>query len=114
MIENHPFKITEYDRFVTVTWPAFHDIRDKMTKVKLVEAAFQQSKAVEVGFVLELNNKEYDIMWINSFLSLTQNDYVHYVQDMYVIRGVAYRDKQDAEKLYNWLEGKYIWQLLKD
>lgn len=111
---NNPFKVTEYDKFVTVTWPAFNDIREKMTKLKLIEAAFQQSRAVEVGFVLELNDNEYDIMWINSFLSLTENDYVNYLQDMYTVKGIAYRDRSDADKFYNWLEGKYIWQLLKE
>ncbi len=111
---DHPFKITQYDKFVTVTWPTLTDVREKVTKLKLIEAAFNQSKAVEVGFVLELNNSEYDIMWINSFLSLTENDYVNYLQDMYTIKGVAYRDRTDAEQFFDWLEGKYIWQLLKE
>jgi len=110
---DHPFKITQYEKFVTVSWPTFKDVREKVTKLKLVEAAFNQSNAVEVGFVLELNNKEYDILWINSFLSLTENDYLAYLQDMYTIKGVAYRDMSDATKFFDWLEGKYIWQLLK-
>ena len=111
---DHPFKVTQYDRFATVTWPNMVDIREKVYKIKLLEATFDHTKAYEVGFVLELNNKEYDIMWINEELRyITDHNYGSYLQDMYVIKGVAYRDKKDAEKFYNWLEGKYIWQVLK-
>ena len=111
---DHPFKITQYEKFVTVTWPTFTDIREKVTKIKLMEAAFSHTDAFEVGFVLELNNKEYDIMWVNAtVMYMTDQQYGNYLQDMYTIKGVAYRDKPDADKFFDWLEGKYIWQLLK-
>lgn len=109
-----PFVITEYEKFVTVTWPSFQDIRQKITKIKLLLLAFEQTKAFEIGVVLELNNKEYDIMWVKEYVQLTENDYLSYLQDMYVIKGIAYRDRADAEKFYDWLEGKYIWHLLKE
>jgi hypothetical protein len=80
-----------------------------------MEATFSHTDAFEVGFVLELNNKEYDIMWINAtVMYMTDQNYSNYLQDMYTIKGVAYRDRTDADKFYDWLEGKYIWQLLKE
>ena len=111
---DHPFKITQYDKFVTVTWPNMEDIRQKIYKIKLMEAAFSHTDAFEVGFVLELNNKEYDIMWVNAtVMYMTDQEYGNYLQDMYTIKGVAYRDMSAATKFFDWLEGKYIWQLLK-
>jgi hypothetical protein len=112
---DHPFQVTQYDKFTTVTWPSFTDIRQKVTKLKLMEAAFSHTDAFEVGFVLELDNKEYDIMWVNqTVMMMTDHEYGNYLQDMYTIKGVAYRNKPDATKFFDWLEGKYIWQLLKE
>ena len=112
---DHPFKITQYDKFVTVTWPNMEDIRQKIYKIKLMEAALDNTNAVDVGFVLELNDKEYDIMWVNTaVMYMTDHEYGNYLQDMYTIKGVAYRDMSDATKFFDWLEGKYIWQLLRE
>lgn len=112
--EQSPFVITQYDKFITVTWPTFDNIREVDTKNKLADMVFKESKAIEVGFVVELNNKEYDILWINVELSYLKNNYVEYLLDMYIIKGVAFRTRAEAELVQEWLEKKYIWQLLKE
>ena len=112
--EQSPFVITEHDRCVTVTWPSFKDIREMDTKVKLVEAAFRESDAYEVGFCVELQNKEYDILWIDVYVTYQKNDYSRYLLDMYIVKGVAFRGLKEAEMFHKWLEGKYIWELLKE
>ena len=112
--EHSPFVITQYDKFVTLTWPTFDNIREVDTKNKLADMVFKESKAYEVGFVVELNNKEYDILWINVELSYLKNNYVEYLLDMYSIKGVAFRTKTEAEVIQEWLEKKYIWQLLTE
>lgn len=112
--EQSPFVITQYDKFVTLTWPTFENIREVDTKNKLADMVFKESKAYEVGFVVELNNKEYDILWINVEVHYLKNDYVEYLLDMYIIKGVAFRTKSEAEVIQEWLEKKYIWQLLKE
>ena len=112
--EQSPFVITQYDKFVTVTWPTFDNIREVDTKNKLADVVFTESKADEVGFVVELNNKEYDVLWINLSAFYLKNNYVEYLLDMYSIKGVAFRNKMEAEVIQEWLEKKYIWQLLKE
>lgn len=111
--EQSPFVITQYDKFVTVTWPTFDNIREVDTKNKLAGMVFKESKAYEVGFVVELTNKEYDILWINVEVHYLKNDYVEYLLDMYIIKGVAFRTKSEADVIQEWLEKKYVWQLLK-
>lgn len=111
--EQSPFVITEYDKFVTVTWPTFENIREVDTKNKLADIVFKESKAYEVGFVVELNNKEHDVLWINVEIHYLKNDYVEYLLDMYSVKGVAFRSKAEAEIIQEWLEKKYIWKLLQ-
>ena len=111
--EQSPFVITQYDKFVTVTWPTFENIKEVDTKNKLADIMFKESKAYEVGFVVLLNNKEYDILWVNVELHYLKVEYVEYLLDMYTIKGVAFRSKPEAELIKEWLEKKYIWQLLK-
>lgn len=111
--EQSPFVITQYDTFVTVTWPTFENIREVDTKSKLADFVFKESKAYEVGFVVVLSNKEYDVLWINVEAHFLTNDYVEYLLDMYSIKGVAFRSTAEAELIQEWLEKKYIWQILQ-
>ena len=111
--EHSPFIITQHKKCVTVTWPTFKDIREPDYKHKLVEAAFKESKAYEVGFCVELKNNEYDILWVDVSVKYLKEDYSEYLLDMYVIKGVAFRSMSEAELFHKWIEGKYIWQLLK-
>lgn len=111
---SNPFIITEHEKCITITWPSFADINMLDTKIKLVEAAFREALAYEVGFCVKLENDEFDILWIDSQVQYQKNDYTRYLLDMYDVKGVAFRSRKEADMFHKWIESKYIWHLLTD
>ena len=54
-------------------------------------------------------------MWINlnTWAQDINGDYARYLEDMYEIKGVAFNSKDEANKLQDYLEKKYIWKTLQ-
>lgn len=115
-MNNSPFELytTERNNHV-VHWPTFVNIRDVGTRVKLLDILFREVKCFEVGLAILLQGGEMDTLWIDFSVwaqDTTQN-YSDYLMDMYEIRGVVFRNKNEAEQFQDILEKKYIWKILQ-
>lgn len=115
-MNNSPFELykTEKDNYV-VHWPTFRNIRDTETGIKLLDILFGEIKCFEVGLSLLLQGGDKDTLWISftSWVQDTSHTYSEYLMDMYEIRAVVFRNKDEAEQFQNILEKKYIWKILK-
>ena len=105
---------TERDNHV-VHWPTFKNIRDVDTRIKLLDILFGEVKCFEVGLGLLLQGGDMDTLWIkfSAWAQDTNHSYSEYLQDMYEIRAVVFRNKKEAEQFQDILEKKYIWKVLK-
>jgi hypothetical protein len=85
------------------------------TKKLLTDLLFKDMKVKEAGFVLDTYDGEVDIMWVDyKFWTRDSNgEYAKYLEDMYVIKGVAFNNEDEAVKLKDYLEKKYIWKTLQ-
>jgi hypothetical protein len=54
-------------------------------------------------------------MWITwyAWAQDVNGDYATYLEDMYEIKGVAFNSENEALKLQDYLEKKYIWKTLQ-
>jgi len=115
-MKNSPFELytTERDNHV-VHWPTFKNIRDVDTRIKLLDISFGEVQCFEVGLGLLLQGGDLDTLWIkfSAWAQDTNHSYSEYLQDMYEIRAVVFRDKTEAIKFQDILEKKYIWKILK-
>jgi hypothetical protein len=115
-MNNSPFELysTTHGNHV-VHWPTFKNIRDVDTRIKLLDVLFKEVQCFEVGLGILLQGGDMDTLWID-FSAWAQNpnhSYSEYLMDMYEIRGVVFRNKNEAEQFQNILEKKYIWKVLK-
>ncbi len=115
-MNNSPFELytTEKNNHV-VNWPSFRNIRDADTRLKLLDILFEEIKCFEVGLGLLLHGGNMDTLWISfsSWAQDTSHVYSEYLMDMYEIRCVVFRNKDEAEQFQDILEKKYIWKVLK-
>ena len=115
-MNNTPFPITSLQKgkFI-VSWPNWDNIRRFETKKLLVDLLFKDMKVKEAGFALATYDGKIDIMWVNyKFWAQDVNgEYARYLEDMYTIKGVAFNNKDEAIKLQDYLEKKYIWKTLQ-
>jgi hypothetical protein len=110
---NSPFILTSNNnKIFTVSWPTYNDIRETELKLKLLELLFNKFNTPDVGLVIEFNNEEVDIMWINEFAYVLHPEIDQYMYDHYKIVGVAFEDLSKAELLKDWLEKKLVWKIL--
>jgi hypothetical protein len=98
-----------------VHWPTFKNIRDVDARIRLLDILFVEVKCFEVGLALLLQNGEIETLWIefNSWAPGPNHVYSEYLMDMYEIRGVVFKNNEEAKQFQDILEKKYIWKILK-
>jgi hypothetical protein len=98
-----------------LSWPNWDNIKQFDTKKLLVDLLFKDMNVNEAGFVLDTYDDKADIMWVGyQFWAQDVNgEYARYLEDMYTIKGVAFNNKDEAIKLQDYLEKKYIWKTLQ-
>ena len=113
---NKLFPITSLQKgkFI-VSWPDWDNIKRFNTKKLLVDVLFNDMKIKEAGFALDTMDDEIDIMWVDHrwWMQDSTGEYARYLEDMYVIKGVVFNSKDEAVKLQDYLEKKYIWKTLQ-
>ena len=111
---NSPFVLKDIkNKVFTVSWPTYNDIREVETKIRLLDTLFKLNM-YEVGLVIQYNQDELDIMWINQFAFLGHPEIDQYMFDHYQIIGVAFHDVGEAESFKEWLDKKLVWKILND
>jgi len=111
-----PFILNDLpDNTWSVEWPTFKNITDKVTGKKLLTILFEDIKCFHVGIGIKLSGGEMDTLWLDSKLYWqdTEGSYTNYLEDMYEIGGVVFMHKDEALKLQDILEKKYIWKTLQ-
>lgn len=80
----------------------------------LLDILFAVIKCEEVGIAVQLNSGEVDVLWIGieAYSKDKSLNYSHYIQEMYVIQGIVFKDDDKATAFYEWLEKKYVWDAL--
>jgi len=80
----------------------------------ILDILFAVIKCDEVGFGVVLNSGEVEPLWIDKgdWLKDKSRDYSTYVQEMYNIVGILFRDHSKAVQFHDWLEKKYMWETL--
>jgi hypothetical protein len=115
-MNNSPFIVNKStnDNWV-VSWPTFRSIRDSVSNIKLLDILFGEMQCYQVGLAILLRGNEYDTLWIDAIVWYqdTKKQYGDYLESMYEIQGVVFREQHEAEKLQDILEKKYIWKVLK-
>jgi hypothetical protein len=98
-----------------VSWPKWGNIKTFDIKKKLLDVLFEDIGSDEVGISISIVKYELDIMWItlNTWAQDVNGEYARYLEDMYEIKGVAFNSENEALKLQDYLEKKYIWKTLQ-
>jgi len=115
-MNNSPFPITSLQKGkFLVSWPKWQNIKHFHTKKKLLDVLFDDIGSEEVGISISIVKYELDIMWItlNTWAQDVNGEYASYLEDMYEIKGVAFNSENEALKLQDYLEKKYIWKTLQ-
>jgi hypothetical protein len=115
-MNNTPFPITPLqDNKFMLSWPRWQNIKHFHTKKKLLDVLFDDIGSEEVGISISIVKDELDIMWITwqTWAQDVNGDYATYLEDMYEIKGVAFNSENEAIKLQDYLEKKYIWKTLQ-
>lgn len=111
MVMNSPFILTRTTDKYSVSWPTFHDIRGNPACYNLLKLLFETMQMNEV--VLMLNNDQKVTLNGTVWYSNNGDKYAEWLMAQYNITGVIFKEKAKAEYLQDYLEKKYIWQLLK-
>lgn len=102
----------------SIIWQDYHLIKHLLGKGNLLKSLFNVSgvKTNKIGLHVQLNNKEVDILWIDAVVYYTdlKNSYAEYIEDMYVIKGATFDNKEGMLKVYDFLEKKLVWKILND
>jgi hypothetical protein len=115
-MNNTPFPITSLQKGkFLVSWPKWGNIKTFDIKKKLLDVLFEDIGSDEVGISISIVKYELDIMWItlNTWAQDVNGEYASYLEDMYEIKGVAFNSENEALKLQDYLEKKYIWKTLQ-
>jgi hypothetical protein len=115
-MNNKPFPITSLQKGkFLVSWPKWGNIQTFAIKKKLLDVLFEDIGSDEVGISISIVKDELDIMWItlNTWAQDVNGEYARYLEDMYEIKGVAFNSEDEALKLQDYLEKKYIWKTLQ-
>lgn len=97
-----------------VSWPDLGPVSSIAQREKLLKLVFNECRAWQAGFILQLNESESDILWVDASVAYqdVNNYYSNYLQDMYKIKGVVFNEENCADKFYNILEKKLMWRIL--
>ena len=111
-----PFKLQSSKLFPEhhsfVSWTP--DVRKFVKSYILTDVLFAVIKCKEVGFAVKLNSGDHDSLWLDfeKWAQDKSKNYSHYLQDMYIIDGVIFKEHDKAEQFHDWLEKKYMWETL--
>lgn len=111
MVMKSPFTLTLNGKKYSVSWPTFHDICGNPACFNLLKLLFDTMKMNQVTLILDSNQT----VSINSELWYSNhgNQYTEWLMSQYNISGVIFNEKNKAKYLQDYLEKKYVWQLLK-
>ena len=115
-MNNTPFPINSLqDNTFMLLFNNWYQVSRFDTKKLLIDLLFKDMKVKEAGVALDIYDGEIDIMWVDyKFWSRDSNgEYARYLEDMYVIKGVVFTNKDEEIKLQDYLEKKYIWKTLQ-
>jgi len=114
MTQLFPITSLQNDKYM-LSWPDWDNIKRFATKKLLIDLLFKDMKVKEAGFALDISDGKVDIMWVDcKFWTRDSNgEYARYLEDMYTIKGVAFNSEDEAIKLKDYLEKKYIWKTLQ-
>lgn len=108
---NSPFTINEVKQGYTVTWPSFYNIRGNPTCFNLLKLLFEKIKVDEAMLLL---NKDQMVTIQNELWYTKRGEaYSEWLMSQYDVTGVFLKQKDQASKLKEEFEKKYMWQLLK-
>lgn len=110
------FSIKKLKDSYVVGW-SFHyseQLLFKKIEKDVIKKAMATNRYQALGFALALNNpNDLEILWLGGdYINVKNESYVEWLQDMYVIRGIAFIKHDDANDFKVWLEKKYMWSLL--
>jgi hypothetical protein len=109
------FKVKKFDSqgtFYVVDWPQTAEMIKHIKKTDLFQIMFRTVRSDYAGLAIKLNNNEYDIMWVNSDVWFTQKNYSEYVQDMYEIVGLAFKNDIEADRCAEVMNKELMWRML--
>lgn len=112
-----PFIVNDLpDGCWSVTWTDLGSINTFSMKNKVLDVVFGELNFVEVGFGIAMKHEETYIMWLDCIVWAQDVDHhnAEYFHDMYDLRGLVFRKEQEALKMLDWLEKKYVWSILCD
>ena len=116
-MNNSPFTLSELIDTWAVSWPKWKNIKEFDTKKKLLSVLFDDIKCDEVGIAIAISmfGDDIDVMWIplNTWAQDINGDYAAYLEDMYEIKGVIFKHKDEAIRFKEYLEKKLVWKILK-
>ena len=114
MIELFPITSLQKGKFL-VSWPKWQNIKHFDTKKILLDVLFDDIGSEEVGISMSIVKDELDIMWITwyTWAQDVNGDYASYLEDMYEIKGVIFKHKDEAIRFQEYLEKKLVWKILK-
>lgn len=97
-----------------VSWTE-RDFTRTQLKNHLLDVLFKNMKIDEVGLSIKLHGSEYDTMYISYPLWAQDKSgqYSQFIYDMYVIRGVVFKNQNEAEMFREYLLKTYMWKELQ-
>lgn len=95
-----------------VTWSP--EVKKFVYSHTLMDVLFEVIKCEEFGFGICLNSGEVEPLWINkkAWIQDESKTYSLYVQGMYNVIGILFKDHAKAVQFHDWLEKKYMWESL--
>lgn len=114
METTHKFPIEHLNNKWYVSWTE-RDFTRTQLKNQLLDVLFKQLQVDEVGLSIKLQGSEYDIMYISYPLWAQDKSgqYSQFIYDMYDIRGLVFKQKNEAEVFREYLLKTYIWKELQ-
>lgn len=109
-----PFKIEKTIKGYAVSWPTFHDIQGNNACFNFLQILFVDMKLDQASVLLS-GNGEGNIMHISAELWYSDHakQYSEWLMSQYNIKGAMFNEQNQAEKLQEILEKRYMWKLLK-
>lgn len=109
------FTVNKHDAqgvFYTVDWKRTIEMMGFIKNTDVFELMFRTVRSNNAGLGIQLNNGEYDIMWVNSDVWFNKKNYTEYVRDMYEIVCLAFRQESEAVACAEVLNKNLMWSIL--
>lgn len=109
---NSPFVIEKVRNEYKLTWPSFHDIHGNPACYNLLKILFDD---IKVNYAKVFLTSMDNLMTISAdiWYSKSAHQYSEWLMSQYSIIGVLFDDENQAQKLQEILEKRYMWKVLK-